>query len=122
MPPAVFVHSLTSEFEFYSSAGGSICTPPSIKLSEERILSEGRNLLNLGEGRLAIEVDRAMNRTAGGDRVPVAGFFGDNLRSPFVGSRIADKGAGFLRWVLCQPGDLRQGGWKRHHGAEALSK
>jgi hypothetical protein len=33
---AAFVHSLTSESGFYSSAGGSICTPPSIKLSEER--------------------------------------------------------------------------------------
>src|SRR5215469_17334991 len=33
---AVFVHSLTSESAFYSSAESSICTLPSIKLSEER--------------------------------------------------------------------------------------
>jgi len=30
------VKKLTSESGFYSSAGGSICTPLSIKLSEER--------------------------------------------------------------------------------------
>src|SRR6201984_3066601 len=36
MPLAVFVHSLTSEFGFYSSAESSIFTLPSIKLSEER--------------------------------------------------------------------------------------
>ena len=33
---AAFVHSLTSESGFYSSAGGLIFTPPSIKLSAER--------------------------------------------------------------------------------------
>src|SRR5262249_14705927 len=33
---AVFVHSLTSEFGFYSFAESSIFTPRSIKLSEER--------------------------------------------------------------------------------------
>src|SRR5215468_7690527 len=33
---AVFVHSLTSEFGFYSSAQSSIFTLPSTKLSEER--------------------------------------------------------------------------------------
>src|SRR5262249_24105896 len=38
MPLAVFVHSLTSEFGFYSSAESSIFTLPSIKLSEERIV------------------------------------------------------------------------------------
>src|SRR6266404_8372781 len=37
---AAFVHSLTSESGFYSSAGGSICTPPSIKLSEERKIEQ----------------------------------------------------------------------------------
>src|SRR4029077_2978285 len=36
---AAFVHSLTSESGFSSSAGASICTPPSIKLSEERHFS-----------------------------------------------------------------------------------
>src|SRR5262245_52499363 len=36
MPLAVFVHSLTSESGFYSSAESSFCTPLSIKLSEER--------------------------------------------------------------------------------------
>ena len=36
---AVFVHSLTSESGFYSSAESSICTHSSTKLSEERVFA-----------------------------------------------------------------------------------
>ena len=41
---AVFVHSLTSEFGFYSSAESSIFTLPSIKLSEERFFPSNQEV------------------------------------------------------------------------------
>ena len=38
-----------------------------------------QNFLDLGDRCLAVEAYRGVNRAAGGDRVFVAGFFGDNL-------------------------------------------